>query len=47
MPASPYTSVTLAAGLLPRWRARPVASRRVARALGFHELGSQLSFEVS
>jgi GNAT superfamily N-acetyltransferase len=36
----------LAAGLLPQWRARPLASRRVARALGFHELGSQLSFEL-
>jgi GNAT superfamily N-acetyltransferase len=31
------------AGLLPQWRARPEASRRVARALGFRELGSQLS----
>ncbi|MBG0566390.1 GNAT family N-acetyltransferase [Actinoplanes aureus] len=30
-------------GLLPQWRARPDASRRVARALGFRELGSQLS----
>lgn len=30
-------------GLLPQWRARPEPSRRVARALGFRELGSQLS----
>jgi hypothetical protein len=37
----------LSNGLFPQWRARPLASRRVARALGFHELGSQLSFEVS
>jgi hypothetical protein len=37
----------LSHGLFPQWRARPPASRRVARALGFHELGAQLSFEVS
>ncbi|MEL5958306.1 GNAT family N-acetyltransferase [Streptomyces sp. CLV115] len=37
----------LSAGLLPQWRARPAASRRVAAALGFEELGSQLSFEVA
>lgn len=36
----------LAAGLLPQWRARPLASRRVALALGFRELGSQLSFRL-
>lgn len=36
----------LAAGLLPQWRARPPASRRVAAALGFEELGSQLSLEI-
>lgn len=30
-------------GLLPQWRAVPEASRRVARALGFRELGLQLS----
>lgn len=36
----------LAAGLLPQWRARPPASRRVAAALGFTELGSQLSIEL-
>jgi hypothetical protein len=33
----------LGIGLLPQWRARPEASRRVARVLGFRELGSQLS----
>lgn len=37
----------LAVGLLPQWRARPPASRRVAAALGFKELGSQLSIEVA
>jgi GNAT superfamily N-acetyltransferase len=36
----------LSEGLLPQWRARPLASRKVARALGFHEWGAQLSFEV-
>ncbi|MFJ1755141.1 GNAT family N-acetyltransferase [Kitasatospora sp. NPDC088134] len=36
----------LAAGLLPQWRARPAASRRVARRIGFQELGTQLSIEV-
>jgi GNAT superfamily N-acetyltransferase len=36
----------LRAGLLPQWRARPEASRRVARALGFRELGSQLSVQL-
>ncbi len=33
----------LASGLLPQWRARVPASRRVALALGFRELGAQLS----
>ncbi|WTX11391.1 GNAT family N-acetyltransferase [Streptomyces sp. NBC_00005] len=37
----------LAAGLLPQWRARPQASRRVAAALGFAELGCQLSIELA
>jgi len=37
----------LAAGLLPQWRARPPASRRVAAALGFVELGWQLSVELA
>uniref|UniRef100_UPI003BAB0039 GNAT family N-acetyltransferase n=1 Tax=Streptomyces sp. NBC_01001 TaxID=2903713 RepID=UPI003BAB0039 len=36
----------LAAGLLPQWRARPPASRRVAASLGFEELGFQLSIEI-
>jgi GNAT superfamily N-acetyltransferase len=33
-------------GKLPQWRARPMASRHVARALGFRELGSQVSIRV-
>ncbi|MFD5143662.1 GNAT family N-acetyltransferase [Streptomyces sp. NPDC058401] len=37
----------LGAGLLPQWRARPPASRRVAAALGFEELGAQLSIELA
>lgn len=37
----------LAAGLLPQWRARPQASRRVAAALGFEELGAQLSIKIA
>nr|WP_203614659.1 GNAT family N-acetyltransferase [Streptomyces sp. SID13726] len=36
----------LGLGLLPQWRARPAASRRVAGVLGFVELGWQVSFEV-
>jgi len=37
----------LAAGLLPQWRARRPASRRVAAALGFAEMGAQLSIELA
>ncbi|WP_216905464.1 GNAT family N-acetyltransferase [Nocardia noduli] len=37
----------LEAGLLPQWRARAPQSRRVAIALGFQELGSQLSVRPS
>ncbi|MFE6060598.1 GNAT family N-acetyltransferase [Streptomyces sp. NPDC056431] len=37
----------LAAGSLPQWRARPPASRRVARSLGFQELGRQLSIRLA
>ncbi|WP_225802387.1 GNAT family N-acetyltransferase [Streptomyces sp. NK15101] len=43
--ASAAVADALAAGLLPQWRARPPASRRVAAALGFEELGAQLSLE--
>ncbi|WLQ37403.1 GNAT family N-acetyltransferase [Streptomyces castrisilvae] len=41
--ASAATAHALAEGRLPQWRARLEASRRVARAIGFRELGSQLS----
>ncbi|WP_435059005.1 GNAT family N-acetyltransferase [Streptomyces sp. bgisy060] len=44
--ASAAVAEALSAGLLPQWRARPPASRRVAAALGFEELGAQLSFEL-
>ncbi|WBB51340.1 GNAT family N-acetyltransferase [Verrucosispora sp. WMMA2044] len=44
--AAAATADGLAKGLLPQWRARPAASRRVARALGFRELGAQLSVRV-
>jgi RimJ/RimL family protein N-acetyltransferase len=33
-------------GLLPQWRARPAASRRVAAQLGFQQLGRQLSIRL-
>lgn len=33
--------------LLPQWRARPEPSRRLARRLGFHECGGQLSLRVA
>lgn len=32
--------------LLPQWRARSAASRRVAHVLGFREVGSQLSVQM-
>lgn len=44
--ASAATAHALDAGLLPQWRARPEASRRVAAALGFQELGDQLSVRL-
>ncbi|MGW3246350.1 GNAT family N-acetyltransferase [Streptomyces sp. NPDC001070] len=44
--ASATVAHAFAAGLLPQWRARPLASRRVAAALGFQELGAQLSIEL-
>jgi GNAT superfamily N-acetyltransferase len=45
--ASATVAYALAAGLLPQWRARRPASRRVAAVLGFEELGSQLSIEMA
>ncbi|WP_343244728.1 GNAT family N-acetyltransferase [Streptomyces sp. SID11385] len=44
--ASAATAHALAAGLLPQWRARPLASCRVAAALGYEELGAQLSLRL-
>ncbi|MFI2211214.1 GNAT family N-acetyltransferase [Streptomyces sp. NPDC020141] len=45
--ASAATAHALAAGLLPQWRARVPASRRVAAALGYRELGAQLSVTIA
>ncbi|MDX3577838.1 GNAT family N-acetyltransferase [Streptomyces sp. FL07-04A] len=44
--ASAAVAHALDAGLLPQWRARPHPSKRVALALGFQELGSQLSVRL-
>ncbi|MFD3917564.1 GNAT family N-acetyltransferase [Streptomyces sp. NPDC058595] len=44
--ASAAVSHALDAGLLPQWRARPYPSRKVAAALGFRELGAQLSVRM-
>ena len=41
--ASAATAAALDVGLAPQWRARPAASRRIARSLGFREYGGQLS----
>ena len=45
--ASAALTHAIAQGELPQWRARPQTSRRVARALGFRELGSQISIRVA
>ncbi|MFC9436517.1 GNAT family N-acetyltransferase [Nocardia sp. NPDC057030] len=45
--ASAAVAHALDAGLLPQWRARPPQSRRVAAALGFRELGTQLSIKLT
>lgn len=39
-------AVVAAAGLLPQWRARPEASRRVGQSLSFCDLGWQLSVRL-
>jgi GNAT superfamily N-acetyltransferase len=44
--ASAAVGHALDAQLLPQWWARPAASRRVALALGFRELGTQLSVDL-
>jgi GNAT superfamily N-acetyltransferase len=45
--AGAAVSDALRSGRLAQWRARPEASRRVARALGFRELGGQVSVRLS
>lgn len=45
--ASAAVNDALARNLLPQWRARPEESRRVATALGFRDLGSQLSLHLN
>lgn len=44
--ASGAVAHALAENLLPQWRARPAASRRVATVLGFREWGTQLSLRL-
>jgi len=45
--ASAAVAHALCENKLPQWRARPQASRRMARRLGFHELGSQVSIRLA
>lgn len=45
--ASSAVAHALSSGLMPQWRARPEPSRRVARALGFRELGEQISVRLA
>lgn len=45
--ASAATAHALRRGLLPQWRARPMASRRVAKSLGYEEVGAQVSFRLN
>ena len=45
--ASAAVAHAIGEGRLPQWRARPEASRRTARALGFRELGSQVSIQLA
>jgi GNAT superfamily N-acetyltransferase len=44
--ASAAVRHALREGMLPQWRARLESSKRVAGALGFRELGAQLSIRV-
>jgi hypothetical protein len=44
--ASAAVGHALCAGRLPQWRARPEASLRIARRLGFQELGCQVSIRL-
>jgi GNAT acetyltransferase-like protein len=45
--ASAAVARAIADDRLPQWRARPMASRRVARALGFRELGLQVCIRLT
>jgi RimJ/RimL family protein N-acetyltransferase len=45
--ASAAVAHAIKEGRLPQWRARGRASRRVARALGFRELGFQVSIRLA
>ena len=45
--ASAAVTHAIGEGRMPQWRARPEVSRRVARALGFRELGSQVSIRLA
>jgi RimJ/RimL family protein N-acetyltransferase len=45
--ASAAVAHAIEKGRLPQWRARSQASRRVAHALGFRELGSQVSIRLT
>ena len=44
--ASAAVAHAIKRGRLPQWRARVLPSQRVARALGFRELGSQVSLRL-
>nr|WP_198602438.1 GNAT family N-acetyltransferase [Streptomyces sp. DH-12] len=44
--ASAAVAHALGAGLMPQWRARRASSRRVARSLGFREIGAQSSVRL-
>jgi RimJ/RimL family protein N-acetyltransferase len=45
--ASAAVAHAIEEGRLPQWRTRSQASRRIARALGFRELGSQVSVRLA
>jgi RimJ/RimL family protein N-acetyltransferase len=45
--ASAAVAHAIKEGRLPQWRARPRASRRIAHALGFRELGFQVSIRLA
>ncbi|MBQ1046584.1 MULTISPECIES: GNAT family N-acetyltransferase [unclassified Micromonospora] len=45
--ASAAVAEALANRLLPQWRARPEPPRRLARRLGFQELGAQVSIRLA